>query len=188
MMSTAQIHLLLNHVPVFCTLLGLPILLYGWLKKQTPVVYVALALFIVGAISAVPVYFSGEGAEDLVERLPGVLESLIETHEDLAKIAMLAVEALGLTALAGWFVLYKKPEATRWLMPVLAVLSLGTTGIMAQTAHVGGQIRHSEIRSQASADSPSGASVDVNTGAAEPEGAAGQYKSEDHDDDHDDDD
>lgn len=153
-MSAAQMHLLLNHVPVFCTLLGIPMLLYGWLKKQPQIVYVALALFGVGALSAVPVYFSGEGAEDMVERLPGVLESLIERHEDLAKIAMLAVEALGLTALVSAFVLYKKPEATRMVMPVLLLLSLGTTGIMAQTAHVGGQIRHSEIRGQAEAGNP----------------------------------
>lgn len=147
MINEAQIHLLLNHFPVLCTLLGIPILLYGWLRKQDAVVQVALAIFVLGAVTALPVYFTGEGAEETVEHLPGVMERLIESHEDLAKIAMVFVELLGLASLGCLFALPRKPEFSRWLMPVLLLISLGTAGIMAQTAHLGGQIRHSEIRS-----------------------------------------
>lgn len=147
MISATQIHLLLNHFPVLCTLLGIPILLYGWLRKSDTVLHVALGLFVLGALSAVPVYFTGEGAEEAVEHLPGVVESLIERHEDLAKLAMLCVEGLGVLALAALWLVQRQSAMLRWMVPVVLLMSLGTSGVMAQTAHLGGQIRHSEIRS-----------------------------------------
>lgn len=149
-MNEVYIHLLLNHVPVLTTLFGIPVLAYGWFRKQEQVMQVGLAFFVLGAIAALPVYFSGEGAEEAVEHLPGVIENLIEQHEDFAKIAMFFAEGLGLASLLALFALPRKPELARWVLPLIFVLSMGSAGTIIQTAHLGGQIRHSEIRAGAS--------------------------------------
>jgi hypothetical protein len=39
--------------------------------------------FVLTALLALPVYFTGEPAEKVVERLPGVTEPLIEEHENV---------------------------------------------------------------------------------------------------------
>jgi hypothetical protein len=74
-----------------------------------------------------------------------VVESIIERHEDVARLAMISIAAAALMALAALFA-FKWQAASRVLKMVVLLLSLTSGGLMAQTAHLGGQIRHSEIR------------------------------------------
>jgi hypothetical protein len=48
---------------------------------------------------ALPVYFTGEPADELVENLPGVAESLIDKHKYAALFALLMA---GAPALSRW--------------------------------------------------------------------------------------
>lgn len=146
-MNGTSLHLILNHAPVFFVLLGIPLLLYGYLRKHTLLTYLGLGLFVLGALFTLPVYFSGEQAEETVEHLPGVLESLIKAHEEMAERALFFMEALGLSALIGGFSLYYEWGMKRFLLPVIMVLSVVAGAFIVQTAHLGGQIRHTEIRS-----------------------------------------
>lgn len=149
-MSEAQIHLLLNHIPVMGSLFATAILIWGLVRKQQDVIQTALYLFIISAVFAIPVYFSGEGAEEAVEHLPAVSEALIEDHEHLAKTAMFIIEALGLASIGALFLSIKNKLIPVWYSIALLVLALINGGVMAQTAHLGGLIRHSEIRQGAS--------------------------------------
>jgi hypothetical protein len=94
------------------------------------------------------VYFTGEPAEDAIERLAGVTDSVIEAHEAAALVSLIAVELLGVLGLAGLLLSRSR------FSPMLVIRSafgvaLITAGLMAWTANLGGRIRHSELQGSA---------------------------------------
>lgn len=147
-MNASQIHLALNHVPLFFSLIGGIILLFGFFKKNDSIKILSLYLIIVAALFTIPVYLTGEGAEELVEKLPGVSGGLIEEHEEIAKIGLIIIIISGITAL-GTLIVKKKESLLKTGFMLCAVLSFVSFGFMAQTSHTGGQIRHTEIRNGA---------------------------------------
>jgi hypothetical protein len=159
-MNSVQIHLALTHVPVIVSLVGLVMLIASLFIKNPMIFKISYILLIVAAVAALPVYFSGEGAEEGIEHMPGISENIIERHEDFAKMGMVSVITAGFFALSA-LLLFRFVTATR----ILKVLVLGTAiisgGFMFQTARLGGEIRHSEVTSLAAATDGGG---DVNGG------------------------
>lgn len=150
-MNAAQIHLALNHAPLFLSLIGGGILLLGMIKKNESFKNLSLYFLIAAAVFTIPVFLTGEGTEELVENLPGVTENAIEEHEEMAKISLIIISIMGGLALIGLFI-RNKASMTRILFSGLVLLSLGSFVTMAQTAHLGGLIRHSEIQNGATAN------------------------------------
>jgi len=147
-MNASQIHLALNHVPLFLSITGGLILLYGFIRKAPHLKLFSLYFLISAALFTIPVYLTGEGTEEMVEELPGISEGLIGKHEALARIGLIVIIITGVVALAT--LLIKKNLALLKVQLILcAFLSFISFGVMAQTAHLGGQIRHSEIRHSA---------------------------------------
>ena len=142
-MSTTQLHLALTHVPVILSFTGLLFLIGSYFIKNNFLTKVAFFTLAAAALFALPVYFTGEGTEHAIENLPGVSEPIIEEHEELAKIALIVIIATGLLSLAGLFFTNRFAKIIRITVLLLAI---GSAGVLAQTAHLGGQIRHSEIR------------------------------------------
>lgn len=103
---------------------------------------------ITATLFTIPVYLTGEGTEEMIEKLPGVSEGMIEEHEEMAKIGLIIIIITGVAALVA-FVLKKKQSLLKPALILCVILSFVSFGVMAQTAHLGGQIRHSEIRSGA---------------------------------------
>jgi uncharacterized membrane protein len=158
-MNGAHLHLLLNHLPVLGTAFGLVLFLFAWLRKSREVKQVSLGVFVLAALSAVPAYLTGEPAEEVAEHLPGVTEALIEQHESAALVALSVAIATGVVALAGLFLTWRNKQLPHWQLPswlALATLFLALTtgGLMARTANIGGQIRHTEIRQNATPATP----------------------------------
>ncbi|MEO7963969.1 MAG: DUF2231 domain-containing protein [Gemmatimonadaceae bacterium] len=147
MYSIAHLHLLLNHLPIIVTGLGLLLLGVALLKRRDDLARMALVFFVGGALSALPTYLTGEPAEETVEDLPGVTKALIERHEDAALVAAIIVGALGAYALwALWR--YRRPSALpAWVVRVALVAALVGSGAMAWTGLLGGEVRHTEVRS-----------------------------------------
>ena len=144
-MNSVQMHLALTHVPIILSLVGLGMLIVAFLTKNTSLTKTSYIIILISGLAALPVFFTGEGTEEAVEHLPGVSENIIERHEEVAKLAMISIAAAGLLALAAlisfsWFL------AARLLKVGVLLLTLTSGGLMVQTAHLGGQIRHTEIR------------------------------------------
>ena len=99
-------------------------------------------LILTAGIAAMPVFFSGEGAEEAVENLPEISDAVIEKHEEVAKLAMISIAAAGLLALAA-LIMVRWSRILKIFVLMVAIIS---GGLMVQTAHLGGQIRHTEIR------------------------------------------
>lgn len=150
-MDPVHIHLFLNHVPIIGSIGGAMILAYGLLRQSDEVKRLALGVLIVTALVAIPVFLTGEPSEDVVERLAGVSEPMIEQHEDAAKIALIISIIAGVIALVALFFTFAKAEIGKLLVWVALVAAVLSAGAMARAGNLGGQIRHSEIRADAAA-------------------------------------
>lgn len=145
-MNASQIHLALTHLPVILSLVGMIALAISFKKNNLPVRNTALYILLFAGIAALPVFFTGEGAEEIVEDFPGVSESLIAKHEAYASIALTAILTAAVLALAG-LVKFLPARFAKSIAVAVLIVSLISSGLLAQTAHLGGQIRHTEIRS-----------------------------------------
>lgn len=146
-MDLLHLHLLLNHFPVIGTIIGIALLLLGFVSKSDALKRASLAVFFVLALLTIVVYLTGEPAEERVEKSPGVSKAFIEEHEDAAIPALIAMEVTGCVAMIGLFVSFRASRFANIGFATTMILSVLTFGLMARTANIGGQIRHAEIRS-----------------------------------------
>jgi len=147
-MSWTHLHLLLNHVPVLGTIFGLLLLGVAMIIKSAELKKASLGIFIITALATIPVYLTGNSAEDTVEHLPAVAESIIDQHQEWALISLVTVGVLGLFATGGLLVARRLRAFPTWIVTTTLIFSLVVGGLMAWTANLGGQIRHTEIRSE----------------------------------------
>ena len=145
-MNSVQIHLALTHVPVMLSLVGLIMLIVAYFIKNTTLTRISYILLIAAGASAIPVNLSGEETEEAVENLPGISEIVIERHEEVAELAMISIAVAGLLAVTALFAL-RWQIASRICKNAVLVSAFVSFGLMAQTAHLGGQIRHTEMSS-----------------------------------------
>jgi hypothetical protein len=144
-MNMAHWHLLLNHFPLFGTFIGIPLLIFGLVRKNGSITNAALFVLAVAAVVTIPVYLTGEPAEEIVEHLPGVLHDNIESHEDFAKFALISAIGTGIAAIAGLVAAVRFKSAATMIATITLILAFITGGLMAWTANLGGPIRHTEI-------------------------------------------
>lgn len=166
-MNEAQLHLAFNHIPLIFPVAGMLILITGFLLKSELVKRIAYMIFIFGAVSAAFAVWSGEGAEEIAEKLPGVTDQVIHEHEEMAEKFALLSYILGALSLA---TLYGSWKRQSWAaIGSFIVLAAGAVGLFLaqQTGHTGGQIRHTEIRSGFNAQDAGGDTGGENQNAAE---------------------
>ena len=145
-MNPTHLHLLINHLPVFGALSGVIVLVYALLNKNNQTKIASYLVFVVAAIGGLIAYLTGEDAEETVEDLAGVSKNILEMHEDAAWYALICFCLLGLASLIAIFITNKKPALARTTGFVILLLSLFSFSVVARTSYLGGQIRHSEIR------------------------------------------
>lgn len=146
--SAAQVHLALNHFPVFAGLFAAAALLFGIAFRREAAQRLGLGLVVFAALSAVPTFYSGEDTEEIVEHRQGVSEARIERHEEAAESAFGVLLAAGAFAAVVLVARRVRPDSPgRALAGIVLLVTVTATGMMLQVAHLGGQIRHDEIRS-----------------------------------------
>lgn len=144
-MSQVHLHLIVTHLPVFGSILGALVLGYGLWTKSNQTKNAAYFLFIISAIGASIAYLTGEGAEDVVEKIQGVSKNTIEIHEDAAMYALISLIALGVMSGVAFMVTRFKASFIKATSIIILVFSLISFGLAARTSYLGGQIRHTEI-------------------------------------------
>lgn len=147
-LNGAQLHLLINHLPVIGLPIAMAAILYGLFRKSDAVLGFAMLLIVVAALGAGVAKWTGEEAEDIVEDsgLVVVSHDLIHDHEEAAEWAFYAAAVLGLMALAALVLGRKNKPMPRPLVLAVLVVGLGVSGYMGYTAHLGGLINHPEIQ------------------------------------------
>ena len=164
-MNSVQVHLALTHVPVILSIAGLLMLIVSFFLKNSTITKTSYILILIAGIAAIPVFYTGEGTEEAIENLPGVSGALIEKHEDLAKLSMISITTAGLLSLLALFT-FKWQKAAGIFKVVILIIAIITGGLMAQTAQLGGQVRHTEIRSSVALlnSNDSGSAMDGDVG------------------------
>jgi uncharacterized membrane protein len=144
-MDAVHLHLILNHVPALGVVFAGLLLGTALWHRSPQFQRVALAMMVGSALVAVPVYLTGDGAEEAVEHIAGVADAAIDRHEDAAAASAVAIAILGGLALAGVVVFRRATGVPTVFAAGLLVLTLTTTGLFAWTGYLGGQIRHTEL-------------------------------------------
>jgi len=145
-MDATHLHLILTHFPIVGTIIGIGILAYGQIFKNLEIQKVALVTFVLMALLTIPVFLTGEESGETVENIAGISEQLIENHEELAEKAIWVMGLLAVLSLISLFAILKKLSFSKAITLITLIVSIVTFGLFAQVGNLGGQIRHSEIR------------------------------------------
>jgi uncharacterized membrane protein len=154
-MNATHFHLLLNHFPIIGTLIGTIILVYGFITKELKIKILSAYVIAAMALVAVPVYLTGEPAEETVEHISGISETSIELHEEAAEFAIVMMSITGFLALISIVVSKIKPALTLRVCYVLLLFSTISFAAMARVGYLGGKIRHTELNDNISKTAPS---------------------------------
>ncbi|HLP28801.1 MAG TPA: hypothetical protein VK147_09180 [Candidatus Didemnitutus sp.] len=150
-MNELQIHLFLNHVPILGALAALLVVIIGVVIKNNTVRMSGLAVYIVMALAVIPTYLSGEGAEERIENIAGISETVIESHEEMAELSlwiMLVAAAVGAAAL---FTQWKGKSIASTLSILFVLVAIGAFIQIGLTGHEGGKIRRPDMTSNVAA-------------------------------------
>ena len=146
-MNEAHLHLLTNHLPIIISACGIAILITGLILKSEIIKRVGYAVIISSAISSIPAYITGESVEDIGEKIIGIDENLIETHESQARIFLILSLILGAISIVGIRISLKKTSWSKFYTPAVIVFGLVVMYFAYKTGSSGGEIRHTEILS-----------------------------------------
>jgi hypothetical protein len=146
-MQALHIHLILSHAPTVIILLGSGLLVVGVLRRSEDLKRGALGVFVSAALVAFPVYLTGEPSADSVKGLPAISDRVLDQHQAVAALALASGVLLGILSGVGFFLFRGAKAVAGWFTAILLGASLLAGGFLGWTANLGGQIRHSEIRS-----------------------------------------
>lgn len=147
-MNQAHLHLLVNHLPVFAVTFGLLALVWTIARRSGEMRWASIGLFLLAGVSAWVAAETGEGAEEIVERIPGVTKALIHNHEEAAEIANVFVWILAASAAGLAGIVRIRPQLLKAYQIGVLILALISSGLLARTAFLGGEIRHDEIHDE----------------------------------------
>lgn len=144
-MNAAHFHLIINHLPVIGSMIAFLLLLIGLVLSNNTLRKTGGMIFILCALATIPVYLSGEPAEEVVEGIGGISEAVIENHEEWAKFALGGMGLLGVLSLGTFAWIKKDKTVPTWFAGLLLAVSLVPMSLIGYTANLGGKIRHTEI-------------------------------------------
>ena len=145
-MNQAHYHLLVNHLPIIIPIIGFLVMLGGVIFKSNDIKKTAFLIFILGAICTFPAAATGEGAEEIVEKSPGISEQIIHTHKEAAGTFIILSYILGVLSIVGFWATWKQKSYASILTYGVLVYALAVLFFASRTGTTGGEIRHTEIR------------------------------------------
>lgn len=143
-MNAAHVHLASVHLPVVGILATLALLALSlWLRSDL-LFKVSCGFALACAAASALAYFSGGYAYDLMK--PDIDASLAESHALIGRAALLTMTLAGivvLVALLQWLQGERPGPGLRWGLFAGLLLAAWT---LSWAAHLGGRIRHPEVR------------------------------------------
>lgn len=148
MLSGVHLHLLVNHAPVFGAFFALALLAASFLWAPDVLRRTALVVLVGAAIAGAVANLSGEPAEDAIRGFPGVRRDVIHEHEEFGEKSYIFGAVLGVLALGALVRWRRAPVPNGVAIGALAGAAV-LSGMMAYTGLLGGQVRHTEVRPNA---------------------------------------
>lgn len=144
-MNIAHYHLVLSHIPAIGMAIAMLINIWALFKNSTDLKRATLFIYLLSALVIIPVYFTGEGAGEIVRTIPGITETLIEPHEETALFFFIGLGIIGALSIIGLFFSKKFKARLHFIVVISLLLALSSSYFAINTAFSGGKIRHSEI-------------------------------------------
>lgn len=144
-MDLTHLHLVITHLPIYGTILGILVLLYGFMVKSSQTRMAAYFVLLLSAIGGIIAFSTGEAAEDTVKKIEGISRELVHEHEEFAEITIYAVIAQAVVALGALWFTWKKSRLAHAISIATLLVALTCFTMTGWTGYLGGQIRHSEI-------------------------------------------
>ena len=151
-MNDAHWHLVVNHFPIIGTIFGLGILIAGLVLKNKTSINTAYVIFIVAALFALASMSTGEGAEEMVEDMPNVGKQIIHEHEEMAEKLALVLYILGGFSIVGLILNIKNHSKAKLVTYLVLIISVVAVFLGKETGTTGGEVRHTEIRANATSN------------------------------------
>ncbi len=124
---------------------ALLVVLLGMIRKNDGAITAGLIIYVIMAVAVVPAYLSGEEAEERVENIAGVNESVIHEHEEMAELSLWLTSVSGLLALGALYTRSKQSSLAPKAALAFVVLAIIAFGQAARTGHEGGKIRRPDL-------------------------------------------
>lgn len=147
-MEPVHIHLVVTHFPIIASFLGALVLVWGMIYKSRPTQTIAHIILVASAIGAAVANFTGEAAEEVAEKIPGITHQIIHQHEEAAEFAFILQLVMGALALITLFMAWRKSAFTRMLTIGTLLVGLAAFVCVARAGYYGGMIRHPEATGQ----------------------------------------
>lgn len=147
-MNEAHWHLVVNHFPIILPIAGLLVMAVGLISKSEAVKRTAFMIFILASVFAFVAMSTGEGAEEIVEKVSTDAENYIESHEEMAETFALLSYFLGGVSLFGLWASFKQKSFSFMVSVGTFAYALVVLFFAKQTGTTGGEIRHPEIRTE----------------------------------------
>lgn len=144
-MSAAHLHLMIVHLPVVLCPLGIVFLAIDHLRGQRRAM-AGFVLLLSAGLFGVVAYYSGPSA---YEQLEGVLVSekeWVEQHAVAGRAAFVTLILAGVLALQAILRLLQEEPVSKGLRLAIVMMALIACYCSIWAAHLGGKIRHPEIR------------------------------------------
>ncbi|MFN8714592.1 MAG: hypothetical protein ACK5Z2_17215 [Bacteroidota bacterium] len=153
-MEQVHLHLIITHLPIIGSFIGALVLVWGMMYKSQPTKNIAFIVLMISAIGAAIANFTGEAAEEVVEKIAGISHDVIHEHEEAAELAFILQMIMGVFALLSFFLAYKKSAFARISSILTLVIGLAAFAMVARAGYYGGMIRHPEVNGSAAVVSP----------------------------------
>lgn len=143
------VHVLINPLPVYGLALGALVLLAGLLARNPSVRRTGLILVFISAASAWPVLLYGQhGYNHIHDQLDTESLQWLDAHMDRAERFIYAFYVTAALALSALLLPKKFPKSLVPLASVTLLTAAASVGLGAWISRAGGQISHSEFRSE----------------------------------------
>lgn len=147
-MDGAYVHIAINHFPIVLALLGAAAAVASFIWRRRALWLYAVATLTLAALSVYPVKFTGDLAEESIEKMPYATREAIHTHEEAGELAMWIVIGTGvLSAYAWWRALQSAPRdetfaTPPWLRAMVTIGALASAGATSYAAKTSDPILH----------------------------------------------
>jgi disulfide bond formation protein DsbB len=143
------IHVLLNPLPLYGLSMGLIGLLIALLLRSRPAKIATLAIVLISAASAWPVFEFGEQAYDPVLSMADEDgQAWLKEHQDRAQDLIYFFYALAVLTAAAILAPIKWPKSSVPLAIIVLLFGSVVLGMGGYIAYAGGKIRHREFRNE----------------------------------------
>jgi hypothetical protein len=148
MFSGAHLHLLVNHAPIFGSIFAFLLLVASYFTSPTVLRKTAFIVLIATALAGATADLSGDAAKDAIRGFPGVKREVINAHEEMGDKAYILGGILGVIAL-GALIRWRRTPVPAGATAVITLATAFVMGAFMYTGLLGGQVRHTEVRPNA---------------------------------------